>query len=267
MDPICVPERMSAEGPRRQVAALHIDDTKPEPGTATTEPAVPHHKRGCSKPPPGGRCGQAAGSRSSMVTRRHLQRRRRRYRSRAGPGCRGRGHTASSSADPRARQPPARPAAALRRPLRGGDERVPKRVRRDGLGDPGPAGRLRTIRPAPCQSSRRPSAARNTGPSVCSPMARSSARAVRGATGQNTPFSAGMGSFARLPRRTPDRRLGYGVLRDVRPSCSWRALCGLARASIRSGGGPHRRLPPSVAPGSRRTSSSTHTSTTDPPRR
>ncbi|HEU5388023.1 MAG TPA: hypothetical protein VFV73_19175 [Streptosporangiaceae bacterium] len=39
----------------------------------------------------------------------------------------------------------------------------------------------RTIRPAPCRSSRRPSAARNTGPSVRSPMARSIARAVRGA--------------------------------------------------------------------------------------
>jgi hypothetical protein len=115
----CLPHPRQVTLPqRRQVAALHIDDTKPEPGTATTEPAVPHHKRGCSKPPPGGRCGQAAGSRSSMVTWRHLQRRRRRYRSRAGPGCRGRGHTASSSADRRARRPPARPAAALRRPAR-----------------------------------------------------------------------------------------------------------------------------------------------------
>jgi hypothetical protein len=41
---------------------------------------------------------------------------------------------------------------------------------------------LRTIGPAPCRSSRRPSAARNTGPSVRSPMARSIARAVRGAS-------------------------------------------------------------------------------------
>ena len=45
---------------------------------------------------------------------------------------------------------------------------------------------LRTIRPAPCRSSRRPSAARNTGPPVRSPMARSIARAVRGASGMVT---------------------------------------------------------------------------------
>ena len=42
---------------------------------------------------------------------------------------------------------------------------------------------MRTIRPAPCRSSRRPSGARNTGPPVRSPMARSTARAVRGASG------------------------------------------------------------------------------------
>jgi hypothetical protein len=41
----------------------------------------------------------------------------------------------------------------------------------------------RTIRPAPCRSSRRPSGARKTGPWHRSPMARSIARAVRGASG------------------------------------------------------------------------------------
>jgi len=41
----------------------------------------------------------------------------------------------------------------------------------------------RTMRPARCRSRRRPSAARKTGPSVRSPMARSIARAVRGASG------------------------------------------------------------------------------------
>ena len=45
---------------------------------------------------------------------------------------------------------------------------------------------LRTIRPAPCLSSRRPSPARKTGPPVRSPMARSIARAVRGASGMVT---------------------------------------------------------------------------------
>ena len=45
---------------------------------------------------------------------------------------------------------------------------------------------LRTIRPVPRRSSRLPSAARNTGPPVRSPMARSIARAVRGASGMVT---------------------------------------------------------------------------------
>ena len=45
---------------------------------------------------------------------------------------------------------------------------------------------LRTIRPAPWRSSRRPSAARNAGPPARSPMARSIARAVRGASGMVT---------------------------------------------------------------------------------
>ena len=77
--------------------------------------SVTDHSR---EPPPGGLGSQEAGSRSSIVTWRHLQRRRRRYRSRAGPSCRWPGHTSSSSADPRAKRPPARPAAALRRPGR-----------------------------------------------------------------------------------------------------------------------------------------------------
>ena len=68
-----------------------------------------------------------------------LRRRRRRCRSRAGPGCRGHGHTASSSAGPHGRLPPGHRGAAPR-PLCGGDERVPQRVGRDLLGDPGAAG-------------------------------------------------------------------------------------------------------------------------------
>ena len=40
--------------------------------------------------------------------------------------------------------------------------------------------------PAPCRSTRRPSAARNTGPSARSAIARSIARAVRGASGMVT---------------------------------------------------------------------------------
>jgi hypothetical protein len=41
----------------------------------------------------------------------------------------------------------------------------------------------RTILAAPCRSNHFPSAARNSGPLVRSPMARSMARAVRGASG------------------------------------------------------------------------------------
>jgi hypothetical protein len=66
---------------------------------------------------------------------------------------------------------------------------------------------LRTIRPAPCRSSRRPSAARNTGPSVRSPMARSIARAVRGASGIVTtlpPLRVIVG--VRCPRSSPGAR-------------------------------------------------------------
>ena len=44
----------------------------------------------------------------------------------------------------------------------------------------------RTVRGAPCRSSRLPSAVTNSGPSVRSPMARSIARAVRGASGMVT---------------------------------------------------------------------------------
>gem|GEM_PF-5044174 len=45
---------------------------------------------------------------------------------------------------------------------------------------------LRTIRPAPCRSSRRPSWVTKMGPSQRSPVARSIARAVRGASGMVT---------------------------------------------------------------------------------
>jgi hypothetical protein len=67
---------------------------------------------------------------------------------------------------------------------RGGDERVSERVRADVLADAGAT--LRTIRPAPCRSSRRPSPVRKMGPSQRSPVARSIARAVRGASGMVT---------------------------------------------------------------------------------
>ena len=66
---------------------------------------------------------------------------------------------------------------------RGGNKCVPKRVRGDGFGDPGAASDLADEPPGAVPAMRRPSAATNTGPSVRSPMARSMARAVRGASG------------------------------------------------------------------------------------
>ena len=66
---------------------------------------------------------------------------------------------------------------------RGGDEHMPQRVRGD---DPGAAGGPADDPPGGVPVRRRPSAARNTSPSVRSPMTRSSARAVRGASGMVT---------------------------------------------------------------------------------
>jgi len=71
---------------------------------------------------------------------------------------------------------------------------------------------LRTIRPAPCRSSRLPSGARDTGPSARSPMARSIARAVRGASGMATivPPLAGdrQHPVPALQAQVPDVRAG-----------------------------------------------------------
>jgi hypothetical protein len=65
---------------------------------------------------------------------------------------------------------------------RGGDERVSERVRAHVLGDTGAAGDPADDLGGPCRSSRRPSAVVNSGPSVRSPVARSIARVVRGAS-------------------------------------------------------------------------------------
>ena len=70
---------------------------------------------------------------------------------------------------------------------RGGDERVPQRVRRDVLGDPGAAGG-RADDPPGAVPVQPPPVRQEHGPSVRSPMARSSARAVRGASGMVTIF-------------------------------------------------------------------------------
>jgi hypothetical protein len=59
-----------------------------------------------------------------------------------------------------------------------------------GLVIPARRAAWRTIRAAPWRSSRRPSAAKKTGPSHRSPVARSIARAVRGASGIVTTLAA-----------------------------------------------------------------------------
>ena len=84
---------------------------------------------------PGGRHG------GEPVTGRHRRRRRRRCTWRAGPATPGPGRIAWWFSGQRGRRLPARRAAAPRVQRRG-DERVPQRVRPDGLGDPGAAGDL-----------------------------------------------------------------------------------------------------------------------------
>ena len=66
---------------------------------------------------------------------------------------------------------------------RGGDERVSERVGRDDFGDPGPAGSAPDDPSGAVPVQPPPVRGRITGPSVRSPMARSIARAVRGASG------------------------------------------------------------------------------------
>jgi len=71
----------------------------------------------------------------------------------------------------------------------------------------------RTTRAAPCRSSRLPSAARNSGPAVRSPTARSIARAVRGASGTVTTLPPlRVTTSVRWPRSNPQ-------VVDVRPGC------------------------------------------------
>jgi len=84
-----------------------------------------------------------------------------RRRSRAGPGCGGPGRTASSSADRRARRLPARPAATTLRPSAAVVNACRSVCGVTAVAIPARRAVVRTIRPAPCRSSRRPSPARN----------------------------------------------------------------------------------------------------------
>ena len=100
---------------------------------------------------------------------------------------------------------------------RGGNEGMPERVGRDDLSDPGATRDPADVRPAPCRSSRRPSAARNTGPPARSPMARSIARAVRGASGIVTTFPPLRVMISvRCPRSRPRCSMSAPVASETR---------------------------------------------------
>ena len=159
---------------------------------------------------------------------------RRRRRSRAGPGCREPGRTASSSADRRARRLPARPAAATLRPSAAVMNPCRSVCGVTALAIPARRAVVRTIRPAPCRSSRRPSAARNTGPPMRSPMARSIARAVRGASGMVTilpPLRVMV--RVRCPRSRPRCSMSAPVASETRSPFS-----ASSEISAYPGGGP-----------------------------
>jgi hypothetical protein len=75
----------------------------------------------------------------------------------------------------------------------------------------------RTIRAAPCRSTRRRSGARNSGPSHRSPMARSIARAVRGASGIVTTLPPLRRTVSvRWPRSLPRASMSAPVASDTR---------------------------------------------------
>jgi hypothetical protein len=173
---------------------------------------------GCKGPPPWparpGRAEAAAGQ--PVVTGRHPRRRRPRCKWRAGPGCRGRGRSGSWSSGRRGRRLLGHPAAGPRHPTA-----VMNACRSvcgpTGLVIPARPATRRTIRAAPCRFSRRPSAARKTGPSLRSPTARSSARAVRGASGMVATLPPLRVMIkVRCPRSTPSASMLVPVTSETR---------------------------------------------------
>ena len=117
---------------------------------------------------------------------------------------------------------------------RRGDKCVPQRMRAHVPGNPSSAVTWRTIRAAPCRSSRRPSAARKTGPAQRSPMARSIARAVRGASGTVTTFPPlRVITSVRCPRSTPKASISAPVASETRSP-----LRASSEISACSAGGP-----------------------------
>ena len=98
---------------------------------------------------------------------------------------------------------------------------------------------LRTIRPAPCRSSRRPSAVRKTGPSPRSPVARSIALAVLGASRMVTTLPPlRVIVRGRCPRSRPRYSISAPVASDTRSLFS-----ASSEISACSGGGPARQPP------------------------
>jgi hypothetical protein len=132
---------------------------------------------------------------------------------------------------------------------RRGNERVSQSVRPNRLLIPARWATRRTIRAAPCRSSRRPSEARKSGPSLRSPAARSIARAVRGASGTVTALPPlRVTTKVRCPRSTPRDSMLAPVASETRspfrapnqgPKGSWgsrrpRLSCHLRRGPSRS---------------------------------
>jgi hypothetical protein len=118
-----------------------------------------------------------------------------------------------------------------------------------GLAIPARRATLRTILPAPCRSSLRPSAARKIGPSYRLPTARSIARAVRGASGMVTTLPPlRVMTRVRWPRSTPRASMLAPVASETRGP-----LSASSESSACSAGGPSRAAT-SSAPSSIRSS-------------
>jgi hypothetical protein len=101
------------------------------------------------------------------------------------------------------------------------DERMPQRCGPTGLAIPARRATWRTIRAAPWRSSRRPPGARKTGPSQRSPIARSIARAVRGASEMVTTLPPlRVTTRVRCPRSMPMASMSAPVASETRSPLS-----------------------------------------------
>ena len=117
--------------------------------------------------------------------------------------------------------------------LRRGDERVPQRVRADFLVIRAWRSTLRTIRPAPCRSSRRPSAVRNMGPSQAVLGGQVDRSGSAGCDRDGDNFALTGDRQVRCPRSRPRCSMSAPVASDTR-----RPFSASSEISACSGGGP-----------------------------